>query len=268
MIRISAYLRIDSAGAQAPWLTLLHGATQNRGVFSAQLSAFRDSHRLLLVDLPGHGESADIDGPFGPIEYAEAVIGALDAAGVARTHFWGTHTGTAVAMLLASRAPQRVLSMVLEGAVIAGRDLPCVATCYERARTTMRERGLVAARQEWFARSPWFDVMRARPVECRAEEHQRLVNRFNGAPWRDSRAPQAITMTSDELARIDVPTLLVNGEYEVPDFLPAANELQATLPRASRAVVPEAGGFPLWEFPDPVNALVREYLQRVSFSEH
>ena len=73
-------------------------------------------------------------------------------------------------------------------------------------------------------------------------------------------------MTGDDLARIEVPTLLVNGEHEVPDFLPAADELQASLPHASRVVVPGAGGFPLWEFPDEVNALVHEHLAPYSRS--
>lgn len=261
MTRISAYLRIDSAGPQAPWLTLVHGATQNREVFAAQCAAFGDRYRLLLVDLPGHGASALVEGPFGPIEYAEAVLGAMDAAGVASTHFWGTHTGTAVALLLASRVPGRFRSFVLEGAVIPGRALASVAVCFERACVTLRERGLAAARDEWFARSPWFDVMRARPIECRAAAHQRLIDHFDGAPWQDTRTPQPVVMTSAELARIDVPTLLVNGEHEVPDFLPTADELQATLPHANRVVVPEAGGFPLWEFPEKVNALVHEYLR-------
>ena len=260
MPRISAYQRIDTAGPAAPWLTLVHGATQNRAVFSAQVAAFANRYRLLLVDLPGHGASADVGGPFGLLEYAAAVAGALDEAAIVRTHFWGTHTGTAVALLLGSRMPGRFISFVLEGAVIPGRELQSVVTCYERARTTMRASGLRAARQEWFARSPWFDVIREHPVECRAAEHLRLIDAFNGAPWQDPGRPQAALMTNADLARIAVPTLLVNGEHEVADFLPAVDELQATLRDVSRVVVPKAGGFPLWEFPHQVNALVHKHL--------
>lgn len=97
-------------------------------------------------------------------------------------------------------------------------------------------------------------------LECRAAEHQVLINTFSGAPWQDLRTPQAALMTSDDLTRMTVPTLLVNGEHEVSDFLPIVDELQATLRHASRVVVPGAGGFPLWEFPDQVNALVHNYL--------
>jgi hypothetical protein len=35
------------------------------------------------------------------------------------------------------------------------------------------------------------------------------------------------------------------------------------LPDAERARIEEAGGFPLWEFPDRVNARVRRFLDRV-----
>ena len=263
MAGLSAYRIVETAGADAPWLTLVHGATQNCGLFLPQVMAFQEHYRLLLVDLPGHGEAANADGPFGPIEYAESVAMAMDSAAVVSTHYWGTHTGSAVALVLAHRMPERLTSLVLEGAVIPGRPLASVSECYGRARETLRERGLHAARQEWFARSAWFDVMRKNPIECRAAEHRALIERFNGAPWRDSRSPQAAVISSDELARIDVPTLLVNGEHEVADFLPAADELQACMPNASRIVVPNAGGFPLWEFPQQVNAQVQAFLRRL-----
>ncbi len=44
------------------------------------------------------------------------------------------------------------------------------------------------------------------------------------------------------------------------DFLQVAEELTHLLPHARRAVIPEGGGFPLWEFPGRVNAEVRRFL--------
>ena len=84
---------VTDAGPAAPWLTLVHALSQHRGVFSAQVEAFRASHRLLLIDLPGHGLSAGIPGPYGLEEYSAAVLAALDEARVERTIYFGTHTG-------------------------------------------------------------------------------------------------------------------------------------------------------------------------------
>jgi pimeloyl-ACP methyl ester carboxylesterase len=258
---VCAHAVVDDAGSGAPWLTLVHGATQSRGLFDAQIDAFAGRYRLLLVDLPGHGASASLPGPYGPVEYAQGVSAAMRAAGVDRTHYWGTHTGSAVALVLAAREPERFHSLVLEGVVIPGRAVASIAGCLARARSTLRERGLEAAREEWFLRSPWFDVIRAEPRRCRAPAQRALIGQFQGAPWCDDGVPQPLLMEGSALAGIDLPVLLYNGEHEVADFLPAARELEETLPRACRKTVPATGGFPLWEDPRAVNALVGDFLE-------
>jgi pimeloyl-ACP methyl ester carboxylesterase len=264
MDRVCAHAVVDDAGPEAPWLTLVHGATQNRGLFDAQVGAFSGRYRLLLVDLPGHGASADIPGPYGPLEYAEGVSGAMRAAGVQRTHCWGTHTGSAVALLLAARERGRFHSLVLEGVVIPGRAVRSIAECAGRARSTLREHGLEAAREEWFQRSPWFDVIRGEPGRCRARAQRALIGEFQGAPWRDDGVAQPVSLERSTLAAIDLPVLVYNGEHEVADFLPAAREVAETLARARRETVPGAGGFPLWEDPPAVNALVGDFLDTTS----
>ena len=253
---------ITRAGANRPWLTMVHGASQHSGLFSAQVDAFQAGYRLLRVDLPGHGRSDGFPGPYGPAEYARAVLAAIDAAGIARTHFWGTHTGAGVALLLAAQHPQRLASLILDGAVLPGVDLPYVTARFTQARQTAAVRGVAAAREEWFRDSAWFDVIRARPAECRAKEHEALIAEFSGRPWLEAATPEPVASIRDSLARITQPVLLVNGEHDLEDFLQVARELESSLPNVERVVVPGAGGFPLWEFPVAVNALVRHFLAR------
>lgn len=253
---------IAGAGATRPWITLVHGASQHSGLFDAQVDAFRADYRLLLVDLPGHGRSSAVPGPYGLAEYARGVRAAMLAAGVARTHFWGTHTGAGVALLIAVQHPQLIASLVLDGAILPGVDLPYVTAMIARARKSARERGREAALAEWFRESKWFDVIRARPAECRAKAHWDLVREFSGLPWTDPGAPEAVAPIRPALARIAQPVLLVNGEHDVEDFVRVADELEAVLPDVQRVTVPGAGGFPLWEFPAEVNALVKRFLER------
>jgi pimeloyl-ACP methyl ester carboxylesterase len=253
---------ISTAGETSPWLTLVHGASQHSGLFSAQVEAFRADNRLLLVDLPGHGRSSALPGPYGLVEYARSVRAAIDAAGIARTHFWGTHTGAGIALMLATQHPQLIASMVLDGAILPGVDLPYVTARFARARKTAHERGIEAARAEWFRESKWFDVIRTRPAECRAKEHWNLIAGFSGRPWLDPTAPEPVPPIRPALARIAQPVLLVNGEHDVEDFIRVADELESSLKNVRRATVPGAGGFPLWEFPAEVNSLVRQFLTR------
>lgn len=254
------FVTITDAGPTAAWLTLVHGASQHSGLFSAQIAAFRSQYRLLLIDLPGHGGSAGMPGPYGFDEHVAAVLRAIDRAGVIRTHYWGTHTGAAVALLLAVRMPQRFLSLVLDGAVLPGIDVPSVTAAIARARVTALEQGLAAARDEWFETASWFDVIRQHPHTCRAAEHRALIDVFGGGPWTWPIAPAPVAPVHDRLPSLEVPVLLVNGEHDLPDFIAMADVLAQRLPAVRRVVIPGGGGFPLWEFPVVVNAIVADFL--------
>jgi len=253
---------VTRAGAARPWITMVHGASQHSGLFCAQVDAFQDDYRLLLVDLPGHGRSSARPGPYGIAEYARSVLAAMHAAAVERTHFWGTHTGAGVALLLAAQHPRLIASMVLDGAILPGVDLPYVTAAIARARKTARARGIEAARAEWFRESKWFDVIRDRPAECRAKAHWELVAEFSGRPWLDTVEPEPVAPIRAALGRIAQPVLLVNGEHDVADFIRVADEIESGIAGARRVSIPGAGGFPLWEFPAEVNALVRRFLER------
>ncbi|MCZ6844175.1 MAG: alpha/beta fold hydrolase [SAR324 cluster bacterium] len=251
---------VTDAGPGRPWLTLVHGMSQHRRVFSAQVAAFRESYRLLLVDLPGHGLSSSLPGPYGLEEYARSVRAALAEAGVERTHYWGTHTGAGVGLLLACREPARFTALVLEGPVLPGRPPPTVADMQSQVGERARQHGLDAARRFWWERSEWFAVMRERPALCRAAEQQAIIADFQGGPWLDTRPPAPIAPLEDQLAQLQLPVLIVNGEHDVADFIKVAGELADLLPNAERAVIQDGGGFPLWEFPDRVNVEVRRFL--------
>ena len=245
------------AGAAAPWLVMVHGMTQDRRVFGAQVAAFRQDYRIL------HGLSTDIPGPFGHRELSAAVAGALDEAAVRHCHFWATHTGTALGLLLAAERPDRFHSLILEGAVVPGRAMASVDAALEQARDIALSDGVPEACRQWCAEGAWFEVMRRHPVECRAEAHREMVAEFSGAPWLFAGEAAVVAPIDDSFPSIDMPVLLYNGEHDLPDFLEAALYLEARLPRARREMIPEAGGFPAWEFPERVNRRVAEFLGQV-----
>ena len=252
---------VDAGAAEnAPWLTMVHAASHDQRFFSSQVAAFRQDFRLLLVDLPGHGKSAALPGPYGFEEYALAVLAAMDAAGIEATHYLGSHTGAAVALILASRHPSRFQSLALEGPPLPGFDMPSVTEAHQRARATARRRGVEAARAEWFERGPWFEIIRSEPERRRADEHWAMVSEFAALPWLDATPARPVAPLLDLLPAIRCPVLIINGEHDGRDFLQAAEHIERRLSRAERLIVPGAGGFPLWEEPDAVNERIRAHL--------
>lgn len=257
---VAEYKTVTKVGDDAPWIVMVHGMSQDHRAFSAQVDAFQARYRILLIDLPGHGLSTGIPGPFGHVELSGHILEALDNASVPQCHYWATHTGTALGLLLATENPSRFRSLIFEGVVLPGHAMPSVDAEIQRARDTAQNQGITAARQQWFESAAWFDVMRARPKECRATAHWDIVSEFSGAPWLYNGPAQPVTPIDERFSSLDLPALLYNGEHDLPDFIDAADELEAKLPNVLREVIPNAGGFPAWEFPDRVNKVVATFL--------
>ncbi|MEQ9643154.1 MAG: alpha/beta fold hydrolase [Alphaproteobacteria bacterium] len=261
MADAAAHEVIDDAGAAAPWLVLVHGVSQDRRVWDRQVEAFRDAYRLILIDMPGHGASAAMPGPFGAVEFGDAIGASLDAAGIERAVYWGTHLGATAGLVLACAQPTRFSAMILEGPVYPGRSMPALNDFLAEAAATMRTAGIEAAREIWWTRGPWFDVMRANPVTCRAAAQRAIVDDFGGAPWQDTGLASRPMPPLDAAIRgLPCPVLLMNGEHDAPDFLAASADLLQVLAHGRRVLIPGGGGFPFWEFPDAVNAEVRCFL--------
>lgn len=53
---------LDDLGRGAPALVLLHGWCGNRSFLEPQRDRFSPRHRVIVPDLPGHGESDAPDG--------------------------------------------------------------------------------------------------------------------------------------------------------------------------------------------------------------
>lgn len=254
------YEVVSAAAENRPWLTLVHGFSQNRHYFSPALPNLRGKYRLLLVDLRGHGASAGLPGPFGIEEYADDLEQVFAAEEIERTHYWATHTGTAVGLVLTLRRPALLEKLVLEGAVLPGSSMPRTAELQERASRIARAEGVPAALTDWIEHADWFANINEHPAETGAAGHRELVSGFGGAPWLSDLAPRPVTGVRSRLDEIDQHTLLYNGVEDLDEFEQVAAVLEAELANAERHVIPGAGGFPLWERPSRVVPIVLKHL--------
>lgn len=100
-------------------LVLLHGWASDRGWWKE--AGFTDDlqrdHRVVNVDLRGHGES---DKPHDPSAYyREAVVGDVlavaDAEGIERFAIWGLSYGGWIGWMTACTAPQRAAVLITTG---------------------------------------------------------------------------------------------------------------------------------------------------------
>ncbi len=104
------------------WVVFIHGAGGSSAVWYKQLKDFKKEFNLLLIDLRGHGKSADLPQAIWEERYTfEAVtndiIEVLDHIKIPPAHFMGASLGTIIARQLAELEPQRVKSLVMAGAI-------------------------------------------------------------------------------------------------------------------------------------------------------
>src|SRR3954464_3404492 len=106
------HMYYETYGAGTP-LVLLHGGMLSiRLNFAGLIPTLAKSHRVIGVELQGHGRTADIQREITPAGLASDIVGLLDHLGIDRAHVLGHSMGGAVAMELAVSHPDRVRSVV------------------------------------------------------------------------------------------------------------------------------------------------------------
>jgi 3-oxoadipate enol-lactonase len=251
---------IDDAGHDKPWMIMVHGMSQDHRVFDKQVDAFVKRYRILLIDLPEHGLATSHEGPYCHVEYARYVEAAIRESSVSGAHYWATHTGTAAGLIIACRTQSLIASLILEGPVMPGQNVPVVTKSINQARKIAAEEGNAAAVDDWWETACWFDHMRTNYEDCRAEQHRAIIRDFSARPWTDQRPPAEVDDLTGPLSKLNVPTLIYNGQRDHPEFLAEAERLTKLLPLARQSTIANAGGFPAWENPIAVNAVVEEFL--------
>lgn len=113
------YKRIEK-DKESEWVVFLHGIGGGSSIWFRQIREFRQHFNLLLIDLPGHGESSyglkDMEENSFP-QIAREVLKVLEANDIEKAHFIGISLGTIVIQAIHDLSPQTVSSMVLGGAV-------------------------------------------------------------------------------------------------------------------------------------------------------
>lgn len=97
-------------------LLLLHGNGEDLSYFSAQIEAFSADYRVIAIDTRGHGKSPRGKAPFTIAQFAEDLLAFMDAKKIDAAHILGFSDGGNIALLFAMKYPDRVKTLILNGA--------------------------------------------------------------------------------------------------------------------------------------------------------
>ncbi|MGH8592812.1 MAG: alpha/beta fold hydrolase [Gammaproteobacteria bacterium] len=112
-VKDGSHIVYDDLGSGAPTLVFIHCWSCNRHYWKDPVSEFSKDHRLVLIDLPGHGESKAGERP--PITVnamAQDVAAVMDHLDLKDAILIGSSMGGPIALELARMRPQRVRGIV------------------------------------------------------------------------------------------------------------------------------------------------------------
>ena len=112
----------ESAGAGDRPVVFVHGIFGNRGYYASQVAHLAGRHRVLSIDLRGHGDS-EVASSVSVEAFARDVIGVLEAAGTGPAVLCGHSIMGAVALDIADRRPELVRGVVMLDGVIFFPDM-------------------------------------------------------------------------------------------------------------------------------------------------
>jgi 2-succinyl-6-hydroxy-2,4-cyclohexadiene-1-carboxylate synthase len=229
------HVEVDGSGQP---LLLLHGFTGSVRTWDHVRPTLAEHARLVIVDLPGHGQSpehATFD------SCVDDLLAVLDKLQIERADVLGYSMGGRVALHVAMRAPDRVGTLLLESASPGIEDPLARAQrvqADEALATRIETLGVEAFVAEWESQP----LLALSDPDAAAELHaQRLRNTPSGLAnsLRGMGAGRQEPLW-DRLPALGMPTRLLVGERD-RRYVAIAERMHSLLPRAELTVCPRAG---------------------------
>ena len=251
-------LRPDSG----PTIVLLHSLALDGSVWDGVAKLLVGTHDLLIPDLPGHGGSPTLPAETTIESMADDVAGLIDAEGIQSAVVVGLSLGGCVAQALAVRHPQLVSGLGLI-------DTTCwygegALEKWESRAKRASEAGLGSLADFQLAR--WFTP---RFREQNAEVCAELLNVFRSTDL-DSYVASCRAMgrldLRDEVAQINVPTLIMVGADDPATPVPHSKDLHERIKASKLEIIANCSHMSAVERPDEITRLLVSTL--LSPAEH
>jgi 3-oxoadipate enol-lactonase len=269
----SAMAQIDSSGyldvgndeifyeaaGEGPVLVLLHNGLVHREIWEHQFSFFSQNYRVIRYDRRGYGNSS-------PATEADANIGDLNSLfthlKIDKACLMGMSSGGRLAIDLTLQYPEKVSALVLVGAVVGG--FPVTQHMYNRGGHLPSDLTSDEQIMEYYALHDPYEIFHEN--KAAREKVAQLVTSFPQRIHDSARRSIPKYAAYRRLHEIRVPTLILVGEFDIPDVHAHAGAIHAGIPGSKRDIIPKAGHLIPMEQPTVFNTAVQEFLEAVPAS--
>jgi 2-succinyl-6-hydroxy-2,4-cyclohexadiene-1-carboxylate synthase len=236
-------------------LVLVHGFGGSRHDWEPVVAALPADLPLIAYDQRGFGDSDAVSGE--AFSHAEDLLALLDSLGIAQADLCGLSLGGGTVLNFALNRPRRVRRLVLVSPLIVGWSWSAdwIARWKAIGRTA-RDGDMATARELWW-QHPLFDTTRAGPE---ADRLRTGIDAFHGRQWiRDDQRPELPEV--DRLTALAVPTLLLTGSRDTPDFRLMAELIVGASEHVTRIDHRDAGHLLNLEAPERIGSEIAAFLR-------
>lgn len=272
--RSSALAFDDNLAPAGPPVLLVHGHPFNRTMWQPQFQWLTDlGHRAIAADLRGYGESrlpaatrGDSAQPAFTLleDFAQDLVGLLDACRVDRTVLVGLSMGGQIVMELCRQIPSRVAGVVLAA------TFPQAETAEGISRREQMANRLLAEGMESYATEVLPSMVGASTLEARPEIGQRVLAMMRGTdPAAAAAALRGRARRPDyagTLASLRAPAAIVVGDTDAFTSRRDAERMHSLVEGSVLHWLPGVGHMPNLEATDRFNAALAGVLESAAVS--
>jgi pimeloyl-ACP methyl ester carboxylesterase len=254
-------------------LVFIHGSNASLHTWQPWVERLQDQYRIISLDLPGHGlTGAAPNGRYDSASYVDIVDQVMQRLGVTHAVIAGNSMGGGVSWNYALTHPEKVDGLVLIDAAGApsakSRNAPIgfriarIPVLRDLA-SIITPRSLFEASLKTSVYNPAFATPQ---MVDRYWELNRLPGNREATMARFAQMPHNRPASSQRLAAIKVPVLILWGEEDNLIPVAAAHWFHAALPTSRLIIYPKVGHIPMEEIPDQSAADLKRWLAGLSLS--
>ncbi len=258
-----AELCVAEIGAGPP-LIFLHAGVADRRMWAAQQQHLHTHYRTLAYDRRGFGATRAVAEPFNAIT---DLLNVMDDAGIERAVLIGCSMGGMLAAQTALLHPSRVQALVLIASASGVAQAPPQHSTIVQTRLAAlaaAEAACDLAAVNALEAQLWLDG----PEQPQGRVHGQariLFHDMNGIALAAGEVGLAERGPSlvDKLQELDLPVLLLAGEFDFPGINHAMASMATALPHAELHTLEGCAHLPSVERPDLVNAFLTRFLRHL-----
>ena len=264
----SDYIDVDGGklfyeiAGEGETIVLLHDGILHHVVWDEQFPVLAKNYRVVRYDRRGFGRS---DSPQAPFSHLDDLNQVFDQFKIDKAIIFGMSAGGGLAIDFALKYPDKVNALILAGAVVSG---------YGYSNHFLTRGGHIRSIADYLEPNKfiqyfgWDDPYEIYPENRDAKEKFLRLLKANpqnvkGALGYFSQPPDRPAVKF--LSEINIPALVLVGEYDIPDVHAHSGVIEAGIPNAKREVIFKSGHLIPLEQPEVFNASVLRFLNSLDF---